>query len=220
MRILVTGDAGFIGSHLFQALTELGHEVVGWDIARGIDIANYNVHLTSFDRVYHLAAISDAMSDAAVQIARTNIEGTARLAQHYRDRLVFASSSMVNFPQKPYAISKRAGEDFVRVYGGAIVRLCNIYGRGGHSFWDVADREPVIRIRGTGNQLRTWAPVEVAVEALIGAIPGTTHVLPGYTCTINEIAARYQNRKPILYDVEHPEDITFAPQLPTKHSGA
>ena len=31
MRILVTGAAGFIGSHLCEKLVDLGHEVVGLD---------------------------------------------------------------------------------------------------------------------------------------------------------------------------------------------
>ena len=31
MKILVTGVAGFLGSHLAQKLSELGHDVVGVD---------------------------------------------------------------------------------------------------------------------------------------------------------------------------------------------
>lgn len=31
MKIVVTGAAGFIGSHLAEALADLGHEVVGID---------------------------------------------------------------------------------------------------------------------------------------------------------------------------------------------
>jgi UDP-glucuronate 4-epimerase len=51
MRYLVTGAAGFIGSHLAEALQEAGHEVVGVDAyteyyprelkernARGLDV--------------------------------------------------------------------------------------------------------------------------------------------------------------------------------------
>ena len=30
MKILVTGDKGFIGSHLSKSLINDGHEVVGW----------------------------------------------------------------------------------------------------------------------------------------------------------------------------------------------
>ena len=31
MKILVTGAAGFIGSHTAERLIALGHEVIGWD---------------------------------------------------------------------------------------------------------------------------------------------------------------------------------------------
>ena len=31
MRILITGAAGFIGSHLCEKLSDLGHEVIGLD---------------------------------------------------------------------------------------------------------------------------------------------------------------------------------------------
>ncbi|WP_411091420.1 NAD-dependent epimerase/dehydratase family protein, partial [Streptomyces sp. 049-1] len=32
MRVLVTGHAGFIGSHVVAALREHGHEPVGYDV--------------------------------------------------------------------------------------------------------------------------------------------------------------------------------------------
>jgi UDP-glucuronate 4-epimerase len=81
MRILVTGAAGFIASHLCEKLTELGHEVVGLDnfndyynpslkrmnaqdlLNRGIKVfemdLNSNLQTvfeTPYDYIYHLAA--------------------------------------------------------------------------------------------------------------------------------------------------------------------
>lgn len=81
MRILVTGAAGFIASHLCEKLRDLGHEVVGLDNfndyyspalkrlnasdlkAKGIDVIEIDlndnlqtVFQTPYDYIYHLAA--------------------------------------------------------------------------------------------------------------------------------------------------------------------
>ena len=73
MRYLVTGAAGFIGSHLAEALATAGHEVVGLDCltdyydpslkeenARGLDLrlrdlAEDELDFAGFDGVFHLA---------------------------------------------------------------------------------------------------------------------------------------------------------------------
>ena len=47
MRCLVTGSAGFIGSHLDRRLVDDGHEVVGIDCLRdNYDVAEKKANLT------------------------------------------------------------------------------------------------------------------------------------------------------------------------------
>ena len=80
MRYAVTGAAGFIGSHLAEALGAAGHEVVGFDSftdyydpalkeenARGIDVRRVDLgeaplDFSGFDAVFHLAGQPGARS--------------------------------------------------------------------------------------------------------------------------------------------------------------
>jgi UDP-glucuronate 4-epimerase len=118
MRYVVTGAAGFIGSHLLRALLERGHDAVGWDCftdyydtalkeenAAGLpverlDIAEDRLDLTGTDGVYHLAAQPGVRSFGGVfpTYVRQNILASQRLfeaAVAARARVVLASSSSV-----------------------------------------------------------------------------------------------------------------------------
>ena len=53
MKILVTGHRGFIGSHVYEHLTELGFDVDGYDIP--YDIGDFKTN-KKYDVVIHLAA--------------------------------------------------------------------------------------------------------------------------------------------------------------------
>lgn len=192
MRIVVTGDKGFVGTHLRNKLLADGHVVVGIDLKDELDVRNCD--LPDADRVFHLAAQTDAQSEQAEDDALVNVIGSIRVFQRYRDKAVFASSSMVMYPVAPYAISKGAAEDYARYYGAAVVRFCNLYGGGGHSVIDKFRDGSTITIFGTGEQLRTYEHVDVAVRALIDAKPGTTTVLPGDDYTVNEIAEMFPGK--------------------------
>ena len=138
MRYAVTGAAGFIGSHLADALTSAGHEVVSLDCftdyydpalkeenARGIDVrrvdlAEDELDFAGLDGVFHLAGQPGVRSFGDV------------FPLYLRDgtRVVFASSSSVYGaaeryptpegteprPLSPYGITKLACEQLAAAY--------------------------------------------------------------------------------------------------------
>ena len=118
MRYVVTGAAGFIGSHLTDALQSAGHDIVGIDAftdyydpalkeenARGLDVRRLDLaadelDFAGFDGVFHLAARPGVRSfgDVFPQYLRDNVLATQRVFEAaVRDvvRVVFASSSSV-----------------------------------------------------------------------------------------------------------------------------
>jgi UDP-glucuronate 4-epimerase len=118
MKYVVTGAAGFIGSHLSETLRARGDEVVGVDCftdyydpalkeenARGLDIrrvdlAEDELDFTGLDGVFHLAAQPGVRSfgDVFPLYLRRNVLASQRVfeaAARDRVRVVFASSSSV-----------------------------------------------------------------------------------------------------------------------------
>lgn len=194
--IVVTGHMGFVGKHL---LNELRGTIMGIDTKMGEDILSCVLpDPEKVDKVYHLAAQTDAQCYDLAKDAMINIMGTVRLLALYGSKVVLASTSMVNHPVCPYALSKRAAEDYARLHGAAIVRFPNLYGEGGHSVIDRFAEEDVLEIRGSGEQKRTFAHVSIAVTALLTAQPGRLSMVTGKVMSVNDAAAMHPD-KPVRH---------------------
>ncbi|MFD5844148.1 NAD-dependent epimerase/dehydratase family protein [Streptomyces chartreusis] len=106
MRVLVTGGAGFIGSHVVEALAARGHEPVVYDIRTdpASDVRDTDAvrrALTGVDAVCHQAAmvgLGTGFADAVEYVSRNDL-GTAALLTAMADtgvrRLVLAGSMVV-----------------------------------------------------------------------------------------------------------------------------
>jgi UDP-glucuronate 4-epimerase len=143
MRYLVTGAAGFIGSHLAEALQEAGHEVVGVDAyteyyprelkernARGLDVLEADLArapleplLDGADGVFHLAGqpgVRASWGDGFERYLDRNLRATQRVFEAAAGaglRVVFASSSSVYGEAERYPTPEETAPAPISPYG-------------------------------------------------------------------------------------------------------
>lgn len=157
MKYIVTGGAGFIGSHLVDRLVSEGHDVLVLDnllsgSRRYINpkasfvecdirkVEEIRPHFDGKDGVFHLAAIARTpwCIENPILAYETNVMGTLNVLESARSagikRVVMTSSNVVYAFWTPYRSSKEGlealGKVYVDMYGMSVMclRNSNVYG--------------------------------------------------------------------------------------------
>jgi UDP-glucose 4-epimerase len=157
MKYLITGGAGFIGSHLVDSLIALGHDVIVLDnllsgfinninkkaVFYNCDIRILNTikdYFKDVDGVFHLAAIARTpwCIEDPILTYETNVMGTLNILEASKQnnvkRVVLTSSNVVYGLWTPYRSSKEALESLAKVYNNmyglsvVCLRNSNVYG--------------------------------------------------------------------------------------------
>jgi len=148
MRSLVTGAAGFIGSHLTETLRAAGDEVVAVDAftdyydprrkhenAHGLDVADLDLEtadlddvMSTVDRVFHLAGQPGVRASFGADFelyVRRNVLASGRLfeaAARRGIRVAYASSSSIYGDAEAYPTREDAEPRPISPYG--VTKLC------------------------------------------------------------------------------------------------
>ena len=142
MKFIVTGGAGFIGSHLTKFLINNGHDVIVIDdLSRGsmnnlhdiknkidfrqLDISNYNSiqNVTqNVDGIFHQAALGSVPQSFQepkeyYKVIAIGTENILKLAKKLDCKVVYASSSSIYGNQTKFPISEDAEKTPLNPYG-------------------------------------------------------------------------------------------------------
>lgn len=198
MKVLITGAAGFVGSHLAESLLRDGHAVRGFvrptkdtsaleqlgvEIARGdlVDPSSVERAVQGCDQVYHLAALTSRQKPSRKEAMAVNCEGTRHVVRAALkagvSRMVYSSTAGVYgmISEAPVDENSPVNPDSpyqeAKVAGEALVLTAHR----DHQFPVVIARFPGLLGRGS----MSWVPLFRAIGTgrfrLIGSGRNHTH---------------------------------------------
>ena len=257
MRVLITGGAGFIGSHLADRLLERGDEVLAIDnyatarrdnlrehanltVVEGTivdaDVVRSAVDSFSPEVVAHAAA-SYKDPENWSEDAATNAVGTANVVKAAKaagvTRLVYFQTALcyglhpleqpitLEHPLRPddssYAISKTAGEQYVRLGGvdWVSLRLANAYGPRNVSgplptfYHRLTEGKPVFVMDTRRDFIYVQDLIDLVVMAIDGkGSGGVYHASSGSDYSIEELLEATVK----ALGIEHDEEVEVRPR--------
>lgn len=136
-RIIITGSHGFIGSKLTPYLRGKGYNVIEVNVPLN-NLKEAEGSFINADYVIHLAAKVDKVREGreSGDFLEVNVLGTMniiRLCLKYHCKLIYFSSTLVNYRKNLYGISKGLAEELIKSYVemhglmACIIRPCAIY---------------------------------------------------------------------------------------------
>lgn len=186
---LIIGSDGFVGAPLCRYLESQGERVVRFDLKRGAheDARVARIELDRIDQVYFLAwEVGGAKYLYRDDIQFLQLDSNLKLMlnvfpqlQAARVPFLFVSSQLAEEYDTVYGATKRLGEVWTHLLGGARVRLWNVYGayeppsERSHVVADFAWqalRRGEIRMLTTGEELRQFVFIDDVCRAFHQAI--------------------------------------------------
>lgn len=196
MKVLITGNKGFLGQYVQREFEKNGHTVIGFDLPE-YDLKEFDhLHYTlSVDAIIHLAAISNHNESHGDKFLNydLNVTATAELAKMAFVRnipIYFASTCCVYgnaqpasvdtlpMPLENYAMSKLAAEYAIKSITDkyCIMRLPTFYGPGMrkelfiYQAIDKIYRGIPLTVYGDGSQSRQYSYVENVADRIYSLV--------------------------------------------------